>query len=188
MGIDTLQQGIDNVGYDHYQAAVIATQYLIQQGHKKIGFIGGSGESDQIINSRRYQGYFITMTAAGLPVEEKWTINCEWDEDICAKHVDAICQSGDYPPAFFVSSDLMAIVAINRLFHNGLSVPNDVAVTGISNIDMAKYTTPPLTTINIPTEEIGVVAADLLLARMSGSQLLPQTVLLPIDLLIRESV
>ena len=188
VGIDTLQQGIDNVGYDHYQAAVIATQYLIQQGHKKIGFIGGSGESDQIINSRRYQGYFITMTAAGLPVEEKWTINCEWDEDICAKHVDAICQSGDYPTAFFVSSDLMAIVAINRLFHNGLSVPNDVAVTGISNIDMAKYTTPPLTTINIPTEEIGVVAADLLLARMSGSQLLPQTVLLPIDLLIRESV
>lgn len=188
VGIDTLQQGIDNVGYDHYQAAVMATQYLIERGHTKIGFIGGSGESDQIINSRRYQGYFITMTAAGLPVEEKWTINCEWDEDICAKHVDAICQSGDYPTAFFVSSDLMAIVAINRLFHNGLSVPSDVAVTGISNIDMAKYTTPPLTTINIPTEEIGVVAADLLLARMSGNQLLPQTVLLPIDLLIRESV
>lgn len=188
VGIDTLQQGIDNIGYDHYQAAVMATQYLIGKGHKKIGFIGGSGESDKIINSRRYQGYFIAMTAAGLPVEEKWVLNCEWDEDICAAQVDALCKSGDYPSAFFVSSDLMAIVAINRFFRNGLSVPKDVAVTGISNIDMAKYITPALTTIHIPTEEIGVVAADMLLARMTGSKLLPQTVLLPIDLLIRESV
>lgn len=188
VGIDTLQEGIDNVGYDHYQAAVMSTQYLIRQGHKKIGFIGGSGESNRIINSRRYQGYFIAMTAAGLPVEEKWVLNCEWDEDICAAQVDTLCRSGDIPTAFCVSSDLMAIVAINRLFRNGLTVPNDVAVIGISNIDMAKYTTPPLTTIHIPAEEIGVVAADMLLARMTGSKLLPQTVLLPIELLIRESV
>lgn len=188
VGIDTLQEGIDNVGYDHYQAAVMATQHLIRQGHRKIGFIGGSGESNRIINSRRYQGYFIAMTAAGLPVEEKWVLNCEWDEDICAAQVDALCRSGDVPTAFFVSSDLMAIVAINRLFRNGLSVPNDVAVIGVSNIDMSKYTTPPLTTIHIPAEEIGVVAADMLYARMTGSGLLPQTILLPIDLLIRESV
>ena len=188
VGIDTLQQGIDNIGYDHYQAALMATKHLIRQGHKKIGFIGGSGESNRIINSRRYQGYFIAMTAAGLPVEEKWVLNCEWDEDICAAQVDALCRSGDMPTAFCVSSDLMAIVAINRLFRNGLTVPNDVAVMGISNIDMAKYTTPPLTTIHIPAEEIGVVAADMLLARMTGSNLLPQTILLPIELLIRESV
>lgn len=187
VGIDTLQQDIDNIGYDHYQAAVMATRYLISKGHRQIGFIGGSGESDQIINSRRYQGYFIAMTAAGLPVEKKWVLNCEWDEDICAAQVDALCKSGDYPSAFFVSSDLMAIVTINRLFRNGLSVPRDVAVTGISNIDMAKYITPALTTIHIPAEEIGVVAADMILARMNGSKLLPQKVLLPIELLIRES-
>ncbi len=188
VGIDTLRQDIDNIGYDHYQAAVIATQHLISQGHTKIGFIGGINDPHNYMASRRYQGYYIAMTAAGLPVEEKWVLNCEWDEDICAEQVDALCRSGDYPTAIFASSDLMAVVTINRVFGNGLSVPNDVAVIGISNIDIAKYTIPPLTTVHIPTEEIGIIAADTLLARMNGYDRMPQKVLLPISLLVRDSV
>ena len=128
------------------------------------------------------------MTAAGLRVEEKWCLNCDWDEDICAEQVDAICKSGDLPTAFFVSSDLMAIVAINILGKHKLSIPQDVAVIGISDIDIAKYTNPPLTTIHIPTETIGEVAANVLLARMTGSQLPPQKILQPISLKIRDSV
>lgn len=188
VGIDTLRQDIDNIGYDHYQAALIATQHLIAQGHTKIGFIGGITDPHSFMASRRYQGYYIAMTAAGLAIEDKWVLNCEWDEDMCAEQVNALCKSGDYPTAFFVSSDLMAIVVINSLFRNGLSVPHDVAVIGISNIDIAKYTTPPLTTVHIPTEEIGIVAADMLLARMNGYNLMPQKILLPISLLVRNSV
>lgn len=188
VGIDTLRQDIDNVGYDHYQAAVIATQHLIAQGHKKIGFIGGIDDPHNFMASRRYQGYYIAMTAAGLSVEEKWILNCDWDEDICAEQVDALCKSGDMPTAFFASSDLMAIVAINILFKNKLAIPQDVAVVGISDIDMAKYTNPPLTTVHIPTEDIGTVAADMLLARMTGYDLPPQKILLPISMVNRNSV
>lgn len=187
VGIDTLRQDIDNIGYDHYHAAAIATQHLIDQGHRHIGFIGGSGESDDIMNSRRYQGYYIAMAAAGLAVEDKWVLNCEWNEDLCAAQVDSICKSGDCPTAFFAGSDLMAIVAMNSLFKNGLTVPRDVAVIGISDIDMAKYTTPPLTTVHIPTEEIGIVSADILLSRINGNHLLPQKILLPVSLLVRNS-
>lgn len=188
VGIDTLRQDIDNVGYDHYQAAVIATRHLIAQGHTKIGFIGGIDDPQDFMTSRRYQGYYIAMTAAGLTVENKWVLNCDWDEDICAEQVDAICKSGDIPTAFFASSDLMAIVALNILYKNKLSIPNDVAVIGISNIDIGKYTNPPLTTVHIPTEDIGIVAADMLLARMKGYDLPPQKILLPISLLPRNSV
>ena len=188
VGIDTQRQDIDNVGYDHYQAALMATQHLIAQGHTKIGFIGGIDDPNNYLTSRRYQGYYIAMTAAGLKVEEKWCLNCDWDEDICAEQVDALCKSGDLPTAFFVSSDLMAIVAINILYKNKLSIPQDVAVIGISDIDISKYTNPPLTTVHIPTETIGVVAANVLLARMSGSQLPPQKILQPISLKIRNSV
>ncbi len=188
VGIDTLRQDIDNVGYDHYHAAVIATQHLIACGHKKIGFIGGIDDPHNFMASRRYQGYYIAMTAAGLSIEEKWVLNTDWDEDICAEQVDALCKSGDYPTAFFASSDLMAIVAINSLSKNNLSVPRDVAVIGISDIDIAKYTTPALTTVHIPTEEIGIVSADMLLSRMNGCKGLPQKVLLPISLVVRSSV
>lgn len=188
VGVDTLRQDIDNVGYDHYHAAVIATQHLIAQGHRKIGFIGGIDDPHNYMASRRYQGYYIAMTAAGLAVEDKWVLNCDWDEDICAEQVDALLKTGDYPTAFFVSSDLMAIVAINILFKNKLSIPEDVAVIGISDIDIAKYVNPPLTTVHIPTEEIGIVAADMLLARMNGYNLPPQKILLPITMKVRGSV
>lgn len=188
VGIDTLRQDIDNVGYDHFQAAVIATQHLIAQGHTKIGFIGGIDDPHNYMASRRYQGYYIAMTAAGLPVEKKWILNCDWDEDICAEQVDAVCKSGDLPTAFFASSDLMAIVAINILFKNRLAIPQDVAVVGISDIDIAKYTNPPLSTVHIPTEDIGTVAADMLLARINGYDLPPQKILLPISMVNRSSV
>ena len=188
VGIDTQRQDIDNVGYDHYQAAFLATQHLIAQGHTKIGFIGGIDDPHNFMSSRRYQGYYIAMTAAGLKVEKKWCLNCDWDEDICAEQVDAICRSGDLPTAFFASSDLMAIVAINILSKHKLSIPQDVAVIGISDIDIAKYTNPPLTTVHIPTETIGVVAANMLLARMNGYDLPPQKILQPISLKIRNSV
>lgn len=188
VGIDTMQGNIDNVGYDHYQAALLTTRYLIERGHKKIGFVGGSGGPADLMNSRRYQGYYIAMSSAGLTVEDKWALNCQWDEDLCAAQVDKLCASGDMPTAIVAASDLMAIVTMNSLFRNGLSVPSDVAVIGISNIDMSKYTTPPLTTVQIPTEEIGIAAADILLSRINGNNLLPQRVLLPISLVIRDSV
>ena len=188
VGIDTVREDIDNVGYDHYRAGLIATRHLISQGHKKIGFIGGSGESPDIMNSRRFQGYYIAMSEAGLTVNPKWILNCEWDEDLCASQVDTLCKSGDLPTAIAAASDLMAIVAMNSLFRNGLSVPSDIAVTGVSNIDMTKYTTPPLTTVHIPTEEIGIVAADMLLARINGNDLMPQQIILPISLIPRGSV
>ena len=188
VGIDTMREDIDNVGYDHYQAGLLAARHLINKGHKKIGFIGGSGDSPDLMNSRRYQGYYIAMSEAGLQVNPKWTLNCEWDEDLCAAQVDALCKSGDYPTAIMAASDLMAIVAMNSLFRNGLSVPHDVAIASISNIDMSKYTTPPLTTVHIPTEEIGVVAADMLLSRINGNDLLPQRIILPTSLLERNSV
>ena len=188
VGIDTVREDIDNVGYDHYRAGLIATRHLISQGHKKIGFIGGSGDSPDIMNSRRFQGYYIAMSEAGLPVNPEWTLNCEWDEDLCASQVDTLCKSGDLPTAIMAASDLMAIVAMNSLFRNGLSVPSDIAVTGISNIDMTKYTTPPLTTVHIPTEEIGIVAADMLLSRINGNDLMPQQIILPISLIPRGSV
>ena len=188
VGIDTMLEDVDNVGYDHYRAGLIATRHLISQGHRNIGFIGGSGAKPDLMNSRRFQGYYIAMTEAGLSVNRDWTLNCEWDEDLCAAQVDALCKSGNCPTAIVAASDLMAIVTMNSLFRNGLSVPNDVAVIGISNIDMAKYTTPPLTTVHIPTEEIGIVAADMLLSRINGNDLLPQNIILPISLLVRNSV
>jgi len=81
----------------------------------------------------------------------------------------------------------MAMAALSSLYKMGIAVPDKVAVIGLSNIEISKYSNPPLTTIEIPTKEIGMVAVDLLLAWINGYRLLPRKVILPTSLILRNS-
>ncbi len=187
-GVDTQWEDIDNVGYDHYRVAAMAVQHLLSLGHKEIGFIGGSGISKNIKTSQRYRGYYSSLHAAGLQVNPDWVIDCAWDENICMEKISQLCRKGNsYPTAFFVASDLMAMAALSGLYSLGISVPNEVAIIGLSNLEISKYSNPPLTTIEIPTREIGMVAVDLLISRMNGYTLLPRKVILPTNLIQRHS-
>jgi LacI family transcriptional regulator len=187
VGIDTHRGDIDNVGYDHYSVANTAVQHLIKNGHKHIGYIGGSGLTGNIKESQRYKGYYSTMHTAGLSVNPDWVIDCAWDEELCIEKVNHLIHTSNYPTAFFAASDLMAMAALSAFYDKGISVPKDVAVIGLSNIEVSKYSNPPLTTIDIPTKEIGMVAVDLLLARINGNKLLPKKVILPTNLIKRSS-
>lgn len=187
VGIDTEREDIDNVGYDHYHVASMAVGHLIEKGHTQIGYIGGRGLKGNLKDSRRYRGYFATMHAAGLSVNPDWVIDCMWDETVCIEQINRLCQTNHYPTAFFVGSDLMAMAALNGLYNNGISVPNEVAVIGLSNIEVSKYSNPPLSTIEVPTKEIGMVAVDHLLDRMNGNRLLPKKIILPTRLVVRSS-
>ncbi len=187
VGIDTNREDIDNVGYDHFKVARMAVHHLIERGHKKIGFIGGSGITKDIRTSRRYNGYYATMVAEGLTVNPDWVIDCSWDEDICIEKVNALCSTKNLPTAFFAASDLMAMATLSALYNNGYVVPDDIAVMGLSNIEVSKYSNPPLSTIEIPTIDIGIVAVDLLIARMKGDETLPKNVILPTSLIMRSS-
>ncbi|XID93025.1 LacI family DNA-binding transcriptional regulator [Paenibacillaceae bacterium WGS1546] len=187
VGIDTERWDIDNVGYDHHHVASMAVSHLIEKGHAHIGFIGGSGLKRNIRESQRYRGYYATMHAAGLTVNPDWVIDCSWDEAACMEKVDELCKRDNLPTAFFAASDLMAMAALNSLYGNGVPVPEKVAVIGLSNIEMSKYSNPPLTTIHVPTKEIGAVGVELLLERIKGSAMLPKRVSLPTSLIQRSS-
>lgn len=187
VGIDTQREDIDNVGYDHYRVAAMAVQHLIDRGHKNIGYIGASGVSGNIKTSQRYRGYYSSLHAAGLQIHPEWIIDCNWNEDICIEKVSNLCKSGNYPTAFFAASDLMAMAAMSGLYSLGISVPNEISIIGLTNIEISKYANPPLTTIEIPTREFGIVAVDLLLSRINGYNLLPRKVILPTSLVVRSS-
>ena len=188
VGISTNHKDIDNIGYDRFGIAYEATKYLIEKGHTRIGFIGSGGVTKNIKNSQRYRGFQTAMHCANLPINENWIIDCEWDEDLCAQKVDELCATGDYPTALFVSSDLIAMASMNRLYANNIKVPDDVAILSVTDIEVAKYANPPLTTYHIPAEEIGYVAADLLISRINGYDLLPHRVMLPSNLIVRGTV
>lgn len=114
-------------------------------------------------------------------------MDCRWDEALCIEKMNELCKTNDYPTAFFAASDLMAMAALNSLYNNGISVPDQVAVMGLSNIEVSKYSNPPLSTIHVPTKEIGMLALDLLLERINGNTFLPRRVTLPTHLVLRSS-
>lgn len=185
VGISTPRTDIDNIDYDRIGISFKGTEQLIHKGHTKIGFIGGGGRSQNIKESYRYRGYQTAMHCAKLPINENWILDCKWEEDLCAQKIDKLCKSGDYPTAFFISSDLMAIAAMNSFYKNQVRVPEDVAIISVTDIDVAKFTNPPLTTFRIPAEEMGYVAAEMLLKRINGYDLLPQKIVLPCSLIER---
>ncbi|MDL1163578.1 substrate-binding domain-containing protein, partial [Yersinia pestis] len=122
-----------------------------------------------------------------MSVNPDWVIDCMWDEAVCIEKINHLCKTKNSPTAFFAGSDLMAMAALNGLYNNGISVPNEVAVIGLSNIEVSKYSNPPLSTIDVPTKEIGMVAVDNLIDRMNGNHLLPKKVILPTRLVVRSS-
>lgn len=188
VGMDTKHRDIDNIGYDHFEVACNAVCHLIQKGHTDIAFIGGSGPSGNIAESQRYCGYYATMLNAGLSIRPEWIKNCQWDETLCVKQIQEIMHGKKKPTAIFAASDLMAIAALSSLYSMNIVVPNQVAVIGLSNIESSQFSSPPLTTFEIPTREIGITVVDVLEKRLLGNKLLPQKIYLPVRLIQRESV
>ena len=188
VGIDVGHVPIDSVEYDHERVSRMAVEYLHQKGHRQIGFIGGGVMDMPLERSRRFRSYRETMTDLGLEIRPEWVLDCKWDDKVCMKLVEKVCQSGNMPTAFYAASDLMAMAALRALYQTGVRVPEQVAVIGMSNIEMSQYANPPLTTIDVPTVEIGIAVARVIVARIQGDTTLPKHVILPSTLIERDSV
>lgn len=189
VGIDTDLHEIDNIRYNRFEAGTYAMQYLIDNGHKKIAFIGSFGTPEsKLIYPGRYDAYQKTMANNNLPINPKWVIDCQWTRQLCFDKTKELLQSEDKPTAFFIASDHMAIASMSAMHEIGLRIPEDVSVVGISDIEMSKFLNPPLTTVAIPQTEIGEIAASALLARVEGDNTVPKQIFVPTKLIIRDSV
>lgn len=188
VGIDTGYMPIDSVEYDHTRVSRMAVEYLYGKGHREIGFIGGGSLDEDVTKSRRFRSYCETMMDLGLTVNRDWVVDCAWDDKLCMKGVSRILSSGHVPTAFYAASDLMAMAALRALYLAKVRVPEEVAVIGMSNIEMSQYANPPLTTIDVPTHELGVVVAQVLISRINGDASLHKHILLPSELIERDSV
>ncbi len=186
VGIDTGYREIDNIEYDHEQAARMAVEYLNSKQYAQIGYIGGSEGNTPMKQCRRYHSYANTMHDLGLEVRDEWVLDCGWNDITCTRMVERIGRD-HLPRSFFVTSDLMAMATLRALANLRVSVPDEVAVIGLTDIEMSKFANPPLTTIRIPTENMGRAAAHALLNRINGDDSTPKRILFPCEYVIRES-
>ncbi len=187
VGIDTVQPTIDNICYDHFEAGCRAMRYLLGQGHRKIAFIGANLPGDPL-NIGRYEAYVRMMAQANLPVDPAWVLDSEWHRSVCHDKTLALMKRENRPTAILVSSDHMAIAAMSAIRSLDISIPEEISIIGISDIEDAKYLSPPLTTIAIPQKEIGEIAANTLLQRIQGDRTLPKRIVVPTKLVERDSV
>ncbi|CAM4457561.1 LacI family DNA-binding transcriptional regulator [Paenibacillus typhae] len=163
IGVDLELKGKKS-GYvmsDNYQIASKVVEHLYLLGHRELGFIGSTGDSD--ISNQREAGYIKAIESFGLSLNTDWFIHGDdFFEPSGYAAMRRLIEQGSLPKAVFAASDLLALGAIRALKEHGLRVPEDIAVVGCDDIEACKYTTPTLTTIRQNKERLGVLAAHML--------------------------
>jgi LacI family transcriptional regulator len=176
---------VDAVLTDHQLGGFLATQHLIQLGHTRIACI--AGPSSITPSAERLTGYRKALEEAGLSYDERLIIRGDYHAQSGMDITHSILKLEPRPTAIFALNDLMALGALRAAAEAGFSVPRDLAVVGYDDLELARFTNPPLTTIAQPKKEIGAQAVNLLVDRMALKSRLPSRLVLAPELIIRRS-
>jgi len=138
---------LSSVSVDSFDASHKISEYLIQNGHTKIGVIGGDIEIAEL-SRFRYQGFCAALNEHGISFDyDKAYVTSKYSFDGGAKAVVELLEKYPDLTAIFTMSDVMAIGAIRQLKDMGYSVPDDISIVGFDGIPLAEYCDPRLTTI-----------------------------------------
>jgi DNA-binding LacI/PurR family transcriptional regulator len=149
---------ISNISIDYQRGISQAIEHVVALGHRRAAIIAGPGNNRTAITIRH-------ALVTGLN-ERKLNpfpvIECNYRVDSGASAVRAVLSQPERPTVIFCGSDLIAMGAMKALEEEGVQVPDDVSVVGIDDISFAFLARPPLTTISVPRERLGVIAFEAL--------------------------
>lgn len=175
------------VGSDDQAGARLVTEHLAELGHVRIGHLSGlRGVSTSLL---RLRGYQAALAAAGLPFDPELVVESGFVEEgglRAAEHLLSL-PPRQRPTAVFAVNDLAALGFYTAARKLRLRIPRDVAVAGYNDITQASRLDPPLTTIQVPVHEMGVVAAGILIDQVETGQLSSRRILFTPQLAVRAS-
>jgi len=171
---------IDNVG-----ATKSVVKYLVSLGHRRIGLITGFRENPHSVD--RLRGYCEGIVESGLTVDEALIGRGDFTIWSGVNAAERLCDLGDRPTAIVCMNDEMAIGALQTCKLRGLSVPQDMSITGFDNIEYSKYCDPPLTTVSQPADDMGRIAVDELINLIEGGDGSREEHILPYEFILRSS-
>jgi LacI family transcriptional regulator len=167
-----------------------ATEYLLNAGHRRIGYV--NGEPWQDASRDRLKGYRMALATADLPFAAELVREGDWSSGSGFEQTFSLMRESSPPTAIFCANDLMALGAIEALKQLGLRVPEDVSILGYDDQEIARHTHPPLSTVVLPNYELGRWAVETLLQeehnRAAGAPVRRRTVKLDGPLVERASV
>ena len=157
---------MSSVVINNLEGAILAMEYLIKQGHRRIGYIHGLDNFD---DKARYQAYLNILHKYNLPVDESIILRGYFEEAVAYSEMRILLLKGiEIPDAVFCANDEMAWGCIRALTEAGCRVPEEVCVIGFDDVLLSSYYNPPLTTIHCPVTELGNVSAAELFRLMEG--------------------
>ncbi|HLE92929.1 MAG TPA: LacI family DNA-binding transcriptional regulator [Anaerolineales bacterium] len=175
----------DAVLTDNQLGGFLATRHLLELGHTRIACI--AGPSSITPSAERIIGYRKALEQAGISYDENLIVRGDYHAQSGMEITHSLLAMTPRPTAIFALNDLMAIGALRAATEAGFSIPNDLAVVGYDDLEIARFTNPPLTTIAQPKKEIGRQAVSLLVDRMSQKSRPPSRLVLPPELIVRRS-
>lgn len=169
----------------NWQGAYDATCYLIELGHTRIGFITGL----MGLNSagERLEGYRAALRDNSLPYDPDLIQEGDFLRDKGYSAAQTLLALPQLPTAIFASNDISAFGAMEAIRNQGLRIPEDVSIIGFDDIPQSAMTFPQLTTVRQPLDQIGRVAARMLVDQIENVNHSPRRVTLATRLIIRES-
>lgn len=158
---------VPSVVVDDTHGAAEITQYLVDNGHRKIGLV--TGKPDSMHEQARLVGYQEVLFNNGILYDPGLVFEGDWTREAGYRHTDALLEKG--VTAVFCMNDLMAGGVYDRLDELGLIVGKDISVAGYDNRELSSYYKPPLTTINLPLHDIGYRASEIMMEMLDGKTL-----------------
>lgn len=187
VAIDRIPRGVkvDLISTDHHEGAREAVAHLLGHGYKDVALINGPAEFS--VARERLAGYQEALRQGGVTFRGALVINSDFRQDGGRSAMLELLDLPAPPRAVLVGNNLMALGALQAVHERGVRVPEDMAIIGFDDMPWAASLRPPLSAVAQPIEELGQIAARVLLERLDNPQHVVRQVILPPRLVLRAS-
>jgi LacI family transcriptional regulator len=179
---------LNSVEIDDVEGGRLAAQYLIKKGHRRVAFLGDTDLPEYAIHpvSLRLMGFRQALTEAGITIPEQLVRLAPYTQEQTRQVASELLSLAEPPTAIFAATDFQALGVLKAARQLQVRVPNDLAVIGFDDLDMAEYA--DLTTIRQHLDESGRLAIEILLSHIADPSRLSQHVHIPLSLIERATV
>lgn len=178
------QAEYDSVDIDLAKISKQVVDFFVKQGYTRIGFIGGQDEPN--ITDIREHAFIEYGSLKGVVSEDDIYLGA-FSSLSGYNLAKKMLAKGDFPKAMFIASDSIAIGVLRAIHELGLNIPGDIALISVNDIPTARFTFPPLSTVRIHSEMMGIQGVNLLVEKYRDERTLPLQVYVPSQLKLRET-
>ncbi|MGW5355409.1 LacI family DNA-binding transcriptional regulator [Streptomyces sp. NPDC004031] len=176
---------VDSVRADSVLGAVLAVRHLLEGGRRRIGFV--SGPADTVPGRNRRTGYETALREAGLAPDPALTVTAEFGIEAGARAAHRLLDARPRPDGVLCANDQLALGTAHAAHDRGLCIPDDLAVAGMDDSELARAGRPALTSVDLGSAERGRLAAQMLVDRLEGGRHPVRCPTVPPRLVVRAS-